>query len=66
MSTKEDKAGVFFISKGTVVLEDDDELAMFTIVEGGHFGHSAVGRDERRALTARAATECQVSLFLYV
>ena len=66
MGTKEQGDGIFFISKGTVVLEDEEDYTLFTIVEGNHFGHSAVGRNERRALKARAATECQVFCFFFV
>ncbi len=59
MSTRED-GGIFFISKGTVVLQDEDDSPLFTKVENQHFGHYAVIRNERRTLSAHAVTECQV------
>jgi CRP-like cAMP-binding protein len=59
MDTEED-GGISFISKGTVILEDENEYKMFTVVEGYHFGHYSVIRNGRRSLIAKAVTECQL------
>ena len=60
VTTGEDGA-LFFISKGTVILEDElGNEEIFTVVEGQHFGHYSAQRHDRRSLTARAKSECQL------
>ena len=57
----DEHGAVFFISKGTVTLEEDlGNEDLFTFVEGDHFGHYSALRNERRSLTAKAKTECQL------
>ena len=74
-SVPEEDGGIFFISKGIIVLEDDEMTQegewgeeggqgsgeeLFLLVEGMHFGHYSVIEECMRSLTARALTEAQL------
>ena len=60
-SSPEEDGGVFFISKGTMALEDDEQgEKIFTVTEGEHFGYYSAMMGQRRTLTARAVSECQL------